>query len=103
MADRSLPSILRAALPALVISAGATSWCWWAVGQTLVCFLVSIFLLTLYAPPLVLAEKYHGRWIVMACVVLGPAIVLAFAIASIDVTASEWLLSPSFSVLMHLH
>jgi hypothetical protein len=40
---------------------------------------------------LVLAEKHHGRWIAMACVVIGTATVLAFSTASIDVTASEWL------------
>jgi len=91
MADRSLSSILRAALPALLISAGATIWCCWAVGANLGLFLGSILLLTLYTPPLVLAEKYQSRWIAAACVVMGVAIVLAFAIISIDVTIFELL------------
>jgi len=90
MAQSSLRMIPRAALPGLLISAAATIWCWWTVGANLGLFLGTILFLTLYTPPIVLAEERAGRRIATACVAIGAATVLAFSTASVDVTAFEW-------------
>jgi hypothetical protein len=92
-----LPSFLRLALfaaggaaPAVLISIGATLWCWWAVGGALGLFLGAILLLTLYMPGLSLAGHSALRWIAPVAASAGVGLVWLFAISGADVTWGEW-------------
>jgi hypothetical protein len=82
---------LGAVAPAILISAGATLWCWHATGPGLGLFLGTILLITIYAPPLILAEIPRARWLPLAAIAIAPALVLALSISAADVSAAEWL------------
>lgn len=83
--------LVHAAAPALLLSIGATAWCWWACRNGLGLFLGSTLLATLYVPALVLYEPPVRRWIPVIAAVVGTAIVWAVSLATVDVTAWEWL------------
>lgn len=83
--------IARAIAPGLLVSAGASAWCWWATGPGLGLFLGATLLVTLYTPPLVLAEKGKSRWLALGAIVCGVALTWAGAIHWADIRATEWL------------
>lgn len=81
----------RAALPSLVLSIGATLWCWWGAGAGLGLLLAAPMLATLYFPLLVAAERGRDRIASTTGAILGIAIVWAIATNSMDVSLGQWL------------
>ena len=81
----------RAAAPSLLLTLLAGGWCWWTTGGGLGLFLGALLLVTIYLPLLTLAISGRGRWVTWAVSVLGTCGLWLASIASVDITAGEWL------------
>lgn len=88
---RPRSTAFRAALPSLVLSVGATLWCWWGAGAGLGLLLGAPILVALFLPLLVSVERGWDRIASTAGAILGVAGVWAIATRSVDVTPGEWL------------
>lgn len=89
-AGRAAWAAVLAGLPALLVSAAATAWCWHAAGPGLGLYLGAVLLATIYTPSLVLAGTSPRDRAAAACgAVLGAACVLAASTGAADVTAGE--------------
>lgn len=81
----------RAVLPSLLLSIGATLWCWWGAGSGLGLLLAAPLLAALYLPLLSVVERGWNRITSTIGPILGIAAVWAAATTSVDVTLGEWL------------
>lgn len=88
---RLIQSAAGGAAPALLLSIGATLWCWWAAGNGLGLFMGGILLLTLYVPGLSLSGDSGVRWMAPFAASAGVGLVWLCATAPADVTFGEWL------------
>lgn len=83
-------SLLRSALPALLLSVLAALWCRWTVGANLGLFLGTLLLITLCTPALVLAASRRIAWAPAASVAIGAGLVWALFASAADLTKTEW-------------
>jgi hypothetical protein len=81
----------RAIVPALVLSALVTLWCWLEVGAGLALVLSGALLAALYVPALVSVESGWNRVAATGGAIGGVAMVWAIATGAMDVTFLEWL------------
>jgi hypothetical protein len=87
----SAEAVVRAVMPALMVSLAAGAWCWHATGPGLGLFLGLLLLATLYMPGLIIAELGRGRRIALSAGVCGTALVWLISVNFIDVSITEWL------------
>jgi hypothetical protein len=78
-------------LPAFLISATVTAWCWFVVGAGFGLFLGALLLTACYTPGLVLAETKNWPWLAALGAACGVSITLGIATAFVDVSLLEWL------------